>query len=247
MIRKSLVATGLVVGSFILGFAGQAEAANLLRSWDVTEAFNDSSSRGYGDGHVAWLPDMIGGGTFIADGDFTFNEYDNNTAHFFGSIEAKNDANKSWDVNIWFERDETTIGTVGPKIELKNSAYVDNGGTVDPNSWYYYNIVQPTEGEGFHFTSTAGEYDGQKFNVADASGGKYLAQVGKGANGKNTNMGMSFWFKYDGMNKAHSDFNVDLTAQSIPENVPVPEPATMSLVGLGIVSLGASALKRKQS
>lgn len=240
MIRKSLVSAGLVVSSLVLGFADQANAANLLRSWDVTEAFNDSYSQNWGDGHVAWLPDMISGGTFVADGEFTFNEYDDGTAHFFGSVVAENDANKSWDVNVWFEA--SGIGTGGPKLELKNSAYTNNGGSIDPASWYYYDL---DDEKASTFTATKGEYAGQSFSIFDASKGKYLAQVGKGANGKNTNMGMSFWFGYDGMDSKHSDFNVDLTAQSTPQSV--PEPATMSLVTLGMIGLGASALKRKQS
>ena len=58
---------------------------------------------------------------------------------------------------------------------------------------------------------------------------------------------LSFWFGYEGMESGHSDFNVDLTAKSIPQPQSVPEPATMSLLTLGMVGACASALKRKQS
>ncbi|MDY6804309.1 MAG: PEP-CTERM sorting domain-containing protein [Cyanobacteriota bacterium] len=237
---KVLTST-FVLGSLLLGGLAPAEAAKLVRTWDVGAAVSDGVYNMAGHDHVTWLPHLPGGDSyFIADGDITFNEYNDGTANLFGSVVGKNNASEKWDFDVWFEGASPQAGTGGPKKELKSSAYAPNG-PVDTDSWYYYDFHSTKSSV---FTGVAGSfYDGKTISIDDVTGGESLVQVGEGANGKNTNMGLSTWFNYDGDYKTsgnqHGDFNIDL--------VEVPEPAAMSFMGLALLGLGASQLKRKNN
>ena len=100
-----------------------------------------------------------------------------------------------------------------------------------------------------------GKYEGSLLNLYNRAN-NYVAQVGEGANDKNSDVGASYWFGYtgtfkydDGVNpvvmktfnpssNTKSDINIKL------EPKPVPEPASVAgLLMLGAV--GVSALKRK--
>lgn len=235
------LASGLVAGAVVLGGMAQAEAADLTRSWQVFEAEKSVESK-YGGGHGFWLPEMIGGGKFIFDSEATLNEYDDGTANFFGSIVAAKDTSKQWDFDIWFETSEE--GTGGPKEELYDYAYTDNGGTIDTDTWSYYNFSQSKASQ---LTADTGTYAGQTLSLDDYTNGKFPMQIGYGASGKNLEMGFSTWFKYSGdqTSTRHADINVSLVGKAQPEPEQVPEPA-MGLVSLGVIGLLKQGLKRRK-
>ncbi len=261
MIRKSLVAAGLVVGSCILGFAGQAEAASIIKKFSVTQYDNSQ--------HAFWFDGLYNqkladGQRLAAHKDFFFDEpgemniYDDGTASLTGIISNKVNSEQKWDVNIKF-----------------NTIKDYNGGLKNPQSNtgvsndYAYAKWDFWEFDSSSVLTGLGEYEGSEIflhnrafdeaNLADfqATGKdpKVVGQQGLGANDKNGDLGFSAWFGYTGTveykgqtkeytsyshkNWTKSDINLQITQ--------VPEPATMSLVSLGIIGLGASALKRKQS
>ena len=96
-----------------------------------------------------------------------------------------------------------------------------------------------------------------KYFLVDASE-KYKGQYGSGANGKNIGRGFSQWFfivnedsrsEYNangfenltrGKDYYYGDININLA-----EIESVPEPATMSLLSLGLLGTGMGLLKRK--
>lgn len=243
MLLVRTLTSGLIASAFILGMLPQAEAAELTRSWQVVEAA--SSSFNNSGGHAFWLPEMISGGQFLFDSDATLNEFDDGTAHFFGSIVAAKDNTKQWDFNIWFE--ETEKGWGGPKKELKNRAYIENNGTVDTNTWSYYNFSDSKQST---LSADSGTYAGQTLKLSDFTGGKFPLQIGYGANGKNLEMGLSTWFKYEGDQtntpRKHADINVSLVAKPKPKRQEVPEPA-MGVLSLGVVGILKQGLKQRKN
>ncbi|NEO02071.1 MAG: PEP-CTERM sorting domain-containing protein [Moorea sp. SIO3I7] len=234
------VSSGLVLGSIVLGAVGQAQAADLVKkSWIATEAHSNPDT--YWSGHSFWLPELESG-RFLFDPKGTFNEYDDGSANLLGTIVSELDDTKKWEVDIWFDR--TTEPTVKPKKELPKFNYVENGGSIDTSDWYYYNMDEDRA------TLTGVDfYDGKELNLYQMPrDGKHAFQVGFGANGKNTNFGMSGWLGATGsytFDKA--DINVDLTLDpNHPSNsTPVPEPMTMGLFSLGLLGLSVTSLKRK--
>ncbi len=240
MMLKRFMATGLMASTIVLGAVGQANAADLIRSWEAIEADRSGESK-HGGGHAFWLPEMASGGKFVFDSDAVLNEYNDGTAHFFGSIVAANDADKQWDFDIWFE--STDEGSGGPKKELKNSAYIENGGTIDTDTWTYYDFSSTKASV---LTADSGDYAGQSLDLSDYTNGKYPMQIGLGASGKNLDMGFSTWFSYDGSQDStrHADINVNLVAREVSAT-PVPEPS-MGLVALGLVGVAAKGIKRKK-
>lgn len=234
MLNLSLSSTlkiGLIASTLLIGTTTQVNAAELTRSWQVVEA----ASSGYNNsgGHAFWLPEMISGGVFVFDSEASLNEYNDGTAHLFGSIVAANDADKQWDFDIWFEA--TDEGWGGPKKELAGGAYVENGGSIDTSTWTYYDFSASRQST---LTADSGTYAGQTLVLSDFTGGKYPMQMGYGANGKNLEMGFSTWFKYEGdqTSTRHADINVSLVAKTTPDSQQVPEPA-LGLVSLGLIGV----------
>ena len=235
MTLTKTLAAGVIAGTCVLGVVGEAHAANLTRSWGVEAAIGDEYQK-YSDGHAFSLPDMTGGAKYIIDGDATFNEYDDGTATLFGSIVSINDSNKTWDFNLFFE--STTVGTGGPKKELKEDAY--SSGKVDTNTWLYYDFSSTKASV---LSADSGYFAGQSMTLSDKTGGQYPLQVGYGANGKNADMGMSTWFKYEGsQHSTRGDINATLVKKSVP-TAGTPEPITIA-GSLAALCFGA-AFKKK--
>lgn len=237
---KQLMTSGAIATALVLGAVGQANAADLIRSWEAIEADRSGESK-YGGGHAFWLPEMVNGGKFVFDSDAVLNEYDDGTAHFFGSIVAANNADKQWDFDIWFE--STDEGWGGPKKELHGSAYVENGGTIDTDTWAYYDFSSTKASV---LTADSGTYAGQSLDLADYTNGRFPMQIGLGASGKNLDMGFSTWFSYEGDQNStrHADINVNLVSREV-SSTSVPEPS-MGLIALGLVGVAAKGMKRKR-
>lgn len=279
MKAKTLLTGALVLGSIAFGAVGQAERAaaatfldtdsnlveisdDLIDSslgieniWLADEAKSDGVYHRANHEHAFWLPNLIRGGQFFWEDNTVpvLIEYDNGTANLLGSIYAKNDSNKKFDVDVWFT---TPQPNVRPKKELNGSAYsnpVNPNRPVNTNDWWFYEV----DSNRSTLTGVAGTfYDGDTLNLAEYSS-TYSAQLGIGANGKNTNMSLSSWFGYTGSlaSRGHSDINIDLeilTPRPLEaqtggnSETEVPEPA-MGLLAIGLVGFSMRSLKRKNA
>jgi len=111
--------------------------------------------------------------------------YDNGDVTITGMAIDNNTGSK---INVVLEYTDSTDVNATPKLELIPSAYVDQGGPVDPSTWSYFDSFSGT------FTGEAGDadYDGVVFTVT-ARGS--VPQIGDGANGKNITFGLSNWFE----------------------------------------------------
>ena len=123
------------------------------------------------------------GSDFVFDPEASWTEFDDGTARLLGTAVDRNDANKTFDVDIIFSGRTTTAGPDSPKLELLPNAYIDDGGPIDPSTWHYYTSLSGT-------LTGGGDYDGAVITV-ERFGPAF--QMGYGANNKNTNNGGSGW------------------------------------------------------
>lgn len=132
----------------------------------------------------------VGPGFFL-EPDAAFTENTDGTARLTGRIRNFDDLAICFDVVVDFaglvEPGDAAYPPAGsPKLELIASAYVGNGGPVDPSTWTYY-------------THTEGTLTGcEKLKGAKVclTGKGPAFQIGKGASGKNVDNGASGWLGY---------------------------------------------------
>ncbi|MEM7471347.1 MAG: VPLPA-CTERM sorting domain-containing protein [Pseudomonadota bacterium] len=221
----------------------QASTANVVAKYDATSA--ESSIYNGSGGHSVWLPSLGGGNA--AHFDFSpagsFKVFDDDTATLTGNaISETNGAGYGFIVDAQFEK--TMVGSGGPKKQLSSSAYTENGGTIDTDTWSYFKMVSGT------LTGT-GMLSHLVFNLFEApADGSAPFQVGYGASGKNLNFGGSGWFFYsasttpctakDVANGCYQgDFNLDLSA--------VPLPAAGLLLPVALGGLAFASRRRRKS
>ena len=207
-----------------LGFAStSASALTLEATGTVSDAVHDGNSI-YPSSHAFWFPELGGAGQgkdFVFQGGAgTYNEYsDGNNSYFniLGSVVSKSDATKQWDVDIWFKdsvyASDNRTDTGKDKLELKSGNYVDNGGTIDPETWRHWDIIGFGDGCTGNLCSSItgdGAFEGLDISLTQRPGnGEYTFQSGEGANGKNLNNGISGWFEWtlDGTDDALDSYH----------------------------------------
>ncbi len=154
----------------------------------VEEAEADSAAQSP-SGHALWLPGI--GTDFVFTPSGSFFERTDETARLIGVVTSESDPTKSFavDVTLSDRVDPLEPGfppAGSPKLELMSSAYLSNGGLVDPRNWRYY--------ESFSGVLTGLDcFEGAVIQV-DRRGPAF--QVGKGASGKNVEWGGSGWIDY---------------------------------------------------
>lgn len=123
-------------------------------------------------------------------GDFT--EFPDGSARLKGELIQVVDPTKKWDLDVLFTN-KIDVGSPqnppagSPKLELLPTAYVWNGGPIDPAAWHYYTD--------FTGTMTGKEtYDGASLLITRRGP---AFQVGDGASGKNIAYGASAWNWFD--------------------------------------------------
>ncbi|MEM8964142.1 MAG: SdrD B-like domain-containing protein [Acidobacteriota bacterium] len=175
----------------------------------VEQANVDPVVYGGSGGHALWLPGI--GKDFVFFGEpGTFVEQPDGTALFTGTVYRVSNPNQGFAISVMLDGYTTTAPPGSPKRELRSSAYVDNGGPIDPSTWWYYPDFIAT-------LTGVGEYAGA---VVELTTRGPAWQTGFGANGKNANFGASMWFNYQVLEQpsagpslrvsGHGDFNVDL-------------------------------------
>jgi len=172
----------------------------------ASTAFGDLALNRRPSDHSIWFQNW---GDLQFDPPAEFIENNDGTATLVGTAYANTDPTAILHVDVVLSGRTDSTPSGSPKLELRDSAYVGDGGPVDPATWYYYTGVTGTfYGDG----SLAGA-------VVDISRRGPAFQVGEGANGKNGAFGGSCWFDYSTVsqpdvgslpNSGRGDFNLDL-------------------------------------
>ena len=137
----------------------------------------------FSSNHAIVIFGLPGGAEFIFDPAGQVDIYDNGDLTVTGSA-----TNSSNTLDVSLEYTDFTEVNPDPKLELIASAYVDQGGPVDPSTWTYHQSLSGT------LTGNSGDMNGV---VISASLRGSLPQLGNGANGKNVEYGMSNWFDFE--------------------------------------------------
>ena len=133
--------------------------------------------------HALWLPG-IGTDFYFAPTPGTFVENPDGTAFIAGTVVSASDPSKSFTVDVQLSGRTDVAPPGSPKKSLKDCAYVENGGPVNTDDWYYYTSFTGT------FTG-AGSLAGATLTIVPTGP---AFQVGFGANNKNLHFGASAWF-----------------------------------------------------
>lgn len=136
--------------------------------------------------HAFYLPEL--GKDFAFDPPGRYEEFADGTARLTGTIRRAAQPAKAFQVDVAFTARVNAGAAVfpppgSPKKSLLPRAYVENGGSVDPTAWYYFQQI-----------------DGTLTGIDDYAGGVLEVrrdgpafQVGFGANDKNLGWGGSGW------------------------------------------------------
>ena len=244
MKATTVLTSTVVLSSMFLGTVATAQAATLTKSYFVEtagkQATYDTSASGANPFRASGSADHFAALASIFDrhnkdyvqsnsGAF-LDVYDDGTARFYGMMEQRGNANKQFEIDVLFTgRRGYQEGQEVKKGKSSND---------DKFTWDFYNIDASSKIIGRGDNAALGE-----IKIEDASGGRFVVQLGQGANDKNNNFGFSTWFREQGTSGKHSDFNVNLIERPLPPSEAVPEP-TMGLALAGLA--GAGALRRKK-
>jgi len=232
--------------------AGLATSTSALAG--ISYSINPAEADQFGGngGHTFWFP-ANGGAEIPNGGNTAFHFVDNSgvinfsmdmtSATMTGQLASVGDPTSVWDVEIRFilgmnNADFTNpMGHLNPnggtsfgeqKRELNSAAYSENGGPVDASMWRYYYM----DDDNATLTGVGGADDGEVLELSQRPGGndygRFVFQVGVGANGKNVNFGASTWFNYTGKYNGHGDINIDL------KEIPTPGAASLAMISCGI-------------
>jgi len=142
-------------------------------------------------------------------------ENSDGTAQLTGTVHSLTNTSSGFTVVLNLTGRTTSPPSGSPMLELDPSAYVQNGGPLNPSTWYYYRSFSGTL-TGFGFWQGA---------VLSVSPNGAAFQVGVGANGKNQDFGASAWFNWRIQHQPASgsltssgmgDFNLDLFCCAMP-------------------------------
>ncbi|MCA8952115.1 MAG: hypothetical protein KDE27_21575 [Planctomycetes bacterium] len=117
------------------------------RTDDVTHPQVDSTRSNLTAGRAMVLPGVADDYVFVPAGDFT--EYDDGHAELFGTLARLTALDDRWDIALQLtgriDPGEVGCPPVGsPVLQMLPSAYVGNGGTMDPDHWHYYQTATGT-------------------------------------------------------------------------------------------------------
>lgn len=214
---NTVVVTQPSSGLALPGSTGGDININLDSSGTVScagTAERDGDVARYSGGHALWIPGLAR--DFLFEPGAVFVERADGSARLEGVVYSSANPElrfyASADLADRIDPQAPGYAPQGsPKLELQSSAYVANGGTVDPNGWHYYGtLIGSLEGLAM--------MRGAEIHL-ERRGPAF--QVGFGANGKNQRYGACGWLDVtivsqpaqggslpDGI--THGDFNINL-------------------------------------
>ncbi len=161
-------------------------------------------------GFAFWLPNIARDLVFEPSPG-VFDENPDGTAHLTGTVRRASPANGFF-VDVTFTGYTTVPGPGSPKKDLRPIAYIENGGPIDPATWWYYPTFTGT------LTGFGSAFGGSVIHIVNTGP---AFQVGEGASGKNLNFGAGGWFNWTVVTQPTSgaplqvtgvgDVNVDLS------------------------------------
>ncbi len=191
-------------------------------------------------GRALWMPGL--GEDFVFETPGTFTESTDGTGQLAAIARRESDPSQAFEVVFTFKERVSEPLPGSPKLELLPIAYVDDGGPIDPATWWYYS--------GFEGKLTGIDaFEGAEIELLP-SGPAF--QVGVGANGRNEHFGASTWFLWTVLQQpalaslqvtGQGDLTVDLsTCQAIcvekaatdPDYKPLLSGRALYLDGLGV-------------
>ncbi|MEO6596492.1 MAG: hypothetical protein ABIP94_17205, partial [Planctomycetota bacterium] len=152
-----------------------------FRGEDATHPQPDPLRTNLTAGRAMVLPGVAGDYLFVPAGDFT--EFDDGHAELSGTLARLGQLDDAWDL-VMTMTNRLDPGQAGhppassPVLQMLPSAYVANGGTMDPAHWHYYQLASGT------LTGT-GANAGGSLTLANS----VAVQVGGAANQTNTYFG----------------------------------------------------------
>ena len=174
---------GLITGQVIVGgYVGSNE--NL---YELSNAYSDDCAQ-YSGGHAITL-DSIGSLQFDNHPQSLFIQFNNNQSATITGRVSNFDLNVFFDIVFELSDFSSSAPVDSPKEELLASCYIENGGSIDTSSWNYYQSISGS------LTAVDGSlYEGLVLSISRRGPS---AQFGFGANGKNIDDGLSFWFNFN--------------------------------------------------
>jgi len=164
-------------------------------------------------GHAVWIQGYLNGknGEFMFDSNGgSVKQFADGTGHITGTVALPDHPNDQWEVDVWMsdrknwqEWSATGGGWKGDK-NIVGDSYKD---------WSYY-LMDPTKDNRL---IGKGKNEGMVLYLSHYPAGyEYAMQVGKAANDKNGNYGLSIWFTYEKDGKLfRGDFNFDLSCEVV--------------------------------
>jgi hypothetical protein len=228
-----------IVTLSLLALGGAAHAQGLPSmppAMDAMAATNDPAVLPEPANHAIFLPGISTDLIFVPPGRMT-QDREAGTARLTGRVVDAHDSTKIFDVDINFTGLSIMPPAGSPKRGLRPNAYIENGGPVDPSTWYYYTSFD------LQLTG-AGAFDGA---VLQGTQRGPAPQFGNGANDKNTRYGFSGWFDWVVVQQptqggpwaaGGGDLNIDLQADCLCAEDSAPDAAYTTNLGTG--ALGVS-------
>ncbi len=153
-------------------------------------------------------------GDLVFDTPASFEEYGNGSARLVGRLRHASDPSIAFELVMSFSG-RMQSPPQSPLLELKPSAYITQGGPIDPSTWYHYKQIRGTLiGKGAQSSSP----------IALDTTVRAL-QVGEGANGRNESLGARGTLTYRAAAAlSTAELALGLTSCSTTPSTPTPQP-----------------------
>jgi hypothetical protein len=155
------------------------------------------------------------GDDWTFDHEASFEEYGNGSARLTGLVRRESAPSEVFQIILSFTGRTDAAPAGSPIRILKPSAYSDQGGPIDPATWYYYKTIAGV----FLGAETS---SGQNYSILNTI---HALQIGDGADGRSALRGGFVEFLF-GSNLMQSEGSLAFTLQSCSSPLPTPTPPT---------------------